>query len=187
MNRFTAVLSCRFSSEEELLALSCIGRYASKDVSSVPKKNSFKFLSQNPADPHWSSLWLWKLPTLCVASFSNFCCVSDSLISFFRSKERQQFLAIFVTFLNLDYSGNWRDFRYTLLGYPMSVETLLPHFDVPFTPAPFSDKYILPKLTCKKTKLHCLLWQLILTIGLLMCSCTSLALLPVLLLKTALS
>lgn len=123
----------------------------------------------------------------CVASFSNFCCVSDSLISFFRSKERQQFLAIFVTFLNLDYSGNWRDFRYTLLGYPMSVETLLPHFDVPFTPAPFSDKYILPKLTCKKTNLHCLLWQLILTIGLLMCSCTSLALLPVLLLKTALS
>jgi len=32
MNRSTAVPSCRFSGEEELMALSYIGRYTLKDV-----------------------------------------------------------------------------------------------------------------------------------------------------------
>lgn len=55
-----------------------------------------------------------------------------------------------MTFLSLDYSGTWSDFRYAILRYLMSMGTPLPHFDVPFTPDPFSDKYILPKVPVKR-------------------------------------
>lgn len=85
-----------------------------------------------------------------VVSFSNFCSISGNLISVLEVKERLQFSAVLVTFLSLSYSGNLRGYSYVLLGYPMSKETLIPHFDAPFTLSLFLNNCALLKLAIKR-------------------------------------